>query len=77
MIIANFWDNSRPAFYKEILKTVKNDDISILVINAGILRCGEFEITKPNVYSDMIDVNSYHYLMMHKVFLPKLLERTK
>ena len=25
----------------------------------------------------MIDVNSYHYIMVQKVFLPKLLERTK
>ena len=77
MIDANFYKNNRIDFYKELLQEVKDLDISIVLANAGILRCGALETTRPEVFTDMIDVNTYHYWMIHKVFLPKLLERTK
>ena len=64
-------------FYKGILEKVKDLDISIVITNAAILRCGFLTEKDGEIWSDQIDANSYHYVMMQKVFLNKLLERTK
>ena len=76
-IEANFYKNSNVAFYQNIYNQVKDLDISIVITNAAILRCGYLTEKDAEIWSDQIDANSYHYVMMQKLFIHKLLERTK
>ena len=50
--------------------------MSIVIANAGIMTVGDFEKFPAKVCQDMLDVNAYHYAMLHKIFLKKLMERT-
>ena len=49
--------------------------MSIVIANAGVMTVGDFENFPAKVCQDMLDVNAYHYALMHKVFLKKLMQR--
>ena len=49
---ANFYRNSNVNFYKDILNKVKDLDISIVITNAAILRCGFLKEADAGVWSD-------------------------
>lgn len=49
--------------------------MSIVVINAGIMIVGDYENFPPEVSQTMLDVNAYHYAMLHKMFGAQLIER--
>ena len=76
-MVADFSGDASLSFYQNILSEVEELDISIVIANAGVLLIGPVEEMKANRQCGMIDVNLYHYVMMHKIFLPKLLSRTK
>jgi short-subunit dehydrogenase len=77
LITANFFGKNSIEFYKDLVSQVKDLDISLVYINAGIMPSGH-QINMPvEVMQHLLDVNVYHYTMLHKLFLPKLLERTK
>ena len=73
IVVADFSGDASLTFYRNLLNVVKDIDISIIIANAGLLNVGDFESSKSSIFTNMIDVNLYHYIMMHKVFLPKLL----
>ena len=77
IVVADFSGDASLSFYKNILDEVEVLDVSIVIANAGVLLIGPVEEMKLSRQCGMIDVNMYHYVMMHKVFLPKLLSRTK
>ena len=57
------------------MKKVDDLDISLVIANAGCFSLGSIANT-PTIYLEkMLDVNLYHYTMMHKVFLPWLIEK--
>ena len=52
-------------------------DISLVYINAGIMPSGH-QINMPiDVMQHLLDINVYHFTMLFKLFLAKLLERSK
>lgn len=50
-------------------------DVSIVIVNAGLMVVGNFEKFPPAVSQSMLDVNAYHYVMLHRLFLPQLKKR--
>lgn len=56
---------------------VKDLDISIVFINAGIMPVGHMENIPVEVISELLDINVYQYGMLHKLLIEKLLERSK
>ena len=77
IVVADFSGDASLGFYRNILDQVQDLDISIVIANAGVLLIGSVEKTSASRQCGMVDVNMYHYVMMHKLFLPKLLRRTK
>ena len=56
---------------------MEDKDLSIVIANAGVLQVGNYIDMEPWKIQQILDVNVYHYAMMHKLFLPKLIDRTK
>jgi short-subunit dehydrogenase len=52
---------------------VKSLDLSIVIANAGLLHIGKFLNIDAAKLQQHLDVNVYHYTMMAKVFIPKLI----
>ena len=77
MIIADFSGNVNIRFYKDIYEQVGDKKLSIVIANAGVLQVGRYIDMEPWKIQQILDVNVYHYAMMQKVFLPKLIDRTK
>lgn len=77
IVIADFSGDASLAFYRNLLDLVKDLDVSIVIANAGLMNIGAIETMKDGWLQSMLDVNIYHYIMMHKVFLPKLMSRVK
>ena len=50
-------------------------DISLLILNAGVIHANVLEKSKPKDIQATIDVNMYHPTMLLKVILPRLLRR--
>ena len=51
-------------------------DVSLLILNAGLLSRGELINTKPGEIQALMDVNMYHPTAMLKKFVPGLLNRS-
>lgn len=68
LIVADFSGDASIDFYKNILHQVSDLDVSIVIANAGVLLIGAIETTEAQRQCGMLDVNMYHYVMMHKVF---------
>ena len=77
IVVADFGVDTSPKFYRNLYNTVKDLDISIVMANAGLLLVNYWMGTSMRQSTLMMDVNMYHYMMMHKIFIPKLLDRTK
>jgi short-subunit dehydrogenase len=52
-------------------------DVSLLVLNAGLLSKGQHGKVTPKEVQALMDVNMYHPTAMLKKFLPKLSKREK
>ena len=50
-------------------------DVSIVVVNTGIMIVGDFENFPSEASQSMMDVNAYQYAMLHRLFMDKLIRR--
>lgn len=64
-----------PDFYHNLIKQVDDLDISLIFANAGCFCIGNFSVIHTLYLEKMLDVNIYHFTMMHKVFLPWLINK--
>lgn len=58
--------------YKDLVAKLVDLDVSIVVINAGVMIVGNFDNFDPEVSQSMLDVNAYHYAMLHRLFMDQL-----
>ena len=63
------------AFYMNIVEKVKELDIGLVIINAGISNYGNFINVSAPQLEQMINVNSYQVGSMLSQFLPRLKSR--
>ena len=75
IIVADFAGANNTEYYRSLEQKCADLDIAIVVANAGVMTVGEFDKIPARVSQEMIDVNSYHYAMMQRIFLERLLER--
>lgn len=64
-------------FYEKLVERCADIDVSIVIVNAGIMTVGDFDKMPGDVAQTMIDVNSYHYAMTQRLFLDRLLVRAQ
>lgn len=50
-------------------------DISLVIAAAGAFTIKRYDQAPGKYIEQMLDVNTYHFVMMHKVFIPWLIER--
>lgn len=68
-------ENMNPDFYHKLTNQVDDLDISLVFANAGCFSIGNFSVIHTLYLQKMLDVNIYHFTMMHKVFLPWLINK--
>ena len=61
--------------YQNLAKNCADLDVSIVIANAGVMIVGDFINFPSEKSQSMLDVNAYHYVMIHKTFLPMLRKR--
>jgi NADP-dependent 3-hydroxy acid dehydrogenase YdfG len=66
-------ENINPDFYHNLVKQVDDLDIALVFANAGCFSLGPLGVIPTLYIEKMLDVNIYHFTMMHKVFLPWLI----
>jgi len=64
-----------PDYYHNLAKKVEDLDISLVIAAAGTFTIKRYDEVPGKYVEAMLDVNVYHFVMMHKVFLPWLIER--
>ena len=72
IVQADFGGNCNVKFYKSIKEKVKDIEIGMLVVNAGVMNFGELETQDATKLQAMMDTNMYQYCSMLKQFLPGL-----
>lgn len=75
IIIADFSGNANLEFYKKISQQLDDIDMSILILNAGVLGVGSIEESSAKSQQEMIDTNVYHVVILAKLLLPRLQSR--
>ena len=76
MVIADFSGKSNMAFYDEaIMEKVKDLDIGLVVLNAGVANFGYFDLVESIKLQEMIDTNVYQYGALLNKFSPILKKR--
>jgi short-subunit dehydrogenase len=58
-----------------LVENVDDLDVSLVFANAGCFSLGKLGIVPALYLEKMLDVNIYHFTMMHKVFLPWLIKK--
>jgi short-subunit dehydrogenase len=53
---------------------VEDLDISLVIVAAGTFTLKRYDQAPGKYIEQMLDVNAYHFVMMHKVFIPWLIE---
>ena len=75
-MIADFAGKSNMAFYDEaIMEKVKDLDIGLVVLNAGVANFGYFDDVESIKLQEMIDTNVYQYGALLNKFTPILKKR--
>jgi len=77
VITADFCGKNKFEFYEGIVKQVEGLDISMVILNAGMLMFGEVDHVEPKDHQDLLDTNIYHVACLSKLLLPMLLKRGK
>ena len=72
IVQADFISNSNLNFYRDIMNKVKDLDIGLIVLNAGIMNVGYFDKKSGRQLQEMMDVNAYSLCILLKMFLPQL-----
>ena len=65
------------AFYSKIVEKVKDLDIGLCVINAGVCHADYIDRVPTNLLQEMIDVNTYHVGALLQKFTTMLSQRNK
>lgn len=77
---ADFSSNANMEYYTGLVDKITSDkdrDYGIMIINAGIMIAGNFEVTTSKQIKDTIDVNVYQYGIFSQAFLSILNNRYK
>ncbi len=77
VIQADFCGNGNIDFYNKICDQTKDIDLSMLILNAGIMNTGTLDKRTAQSQQDMIDTNVYHPVMLAKLLLPRLIARRR
>ena len=75
IVQADFFENSNPNFYKNIVRKVADLDIGFIVLNAGLMHVGYVETRSGKDLRETLDVNSYSLVILLKMLLPQLNNR--
>ena len=75
LIQVDFSGLNTVAQYKDLVAKCADLDVSIVVVNAGIMIVGDFENFPSEASQSMMDVNAYQYAMLHRLFMDKLKRR--
>mmetsp|Transcript_17949 Transcript_17949/g.24102 ORF Transcript_17949/g.24102 Transcript_17949/m.24102 type:complete len:214 (-) Transcript_17949:390-1031(-) len=76
IVVADFAQNAKMSFYDEIVSQVKDLDIGLVVLNAGVSNSGFVGDIEIEQLEQMLDVNVYQYsVLTYK--LAKMLEARK
>ena len=70
VIVADFSGNSNIDFYRALVSKIREIDMSLLILNAGVLYGGLLENAKPKDMQATIDVNVYHPAALLTSLLP-------
>jgi len=60
-----------------VVEAVKDLDLSLLVINAGMMDLNFVSNQKDSIMQQTLDINVYHYTALFKLLTPVLLKRGK
>ncbi len=75
IISVDFSVGTSPQFYNAIVNNIKDEDVSILVNNVGILNLGVFDKIENKELMRELIVNTMPTAMLTKRFVPKMLAR--
>lgn len=74
-MVADFSKKHNMAFYDDIMEKVKDLDIGLVILNAGVANFGYFLKTETEKLQEMIDTNAYQVGALISKFLPVLQKR--
>ena len=72
IVIANFSGSNKMAFFDAIIDQIKDIDVGLVILNAGVAYTGYFSSTESAKLQEMLDTNVYHVGALAAKMMPRL-----